>query len=219
MFSALLTPLRARFETSPRVETVAPPLVGDNEDDMAPEDIARDVLIELMRNAVEKLKETGGVSSKVEVRVLHGYLAGILPKLPQVLTEVHRIMLEDACTKDVFREMDGFLAIINILSTLHTSREQGLAVEPEEQDLNETIEAARLVFVIASEAMSDDEVNAQYFEVHYLFPHPYCPHTLSAPCRVWVPCSSVATACHGPSNRRSDPWLPSLFCSARLLYL
>jgi hypothetical protein len=77
MFSALLTPLRARFETSPRVGTVVPPS-DDNEDDIAPEDFARDVLIELMRNAVEKLKAIGDVCSKVEVRVVHDDLASIL---------------------------------------------------------------------------------------------------------------------------------------------
>ncbi|KAH9975416.1 beach-domain-containing protein [Lactifluus volemus] len=148
MLSAILTPLRARFETSPLVGTVAPPS-DENEDDIAPEDFARDVLIELMRNAVEKLKVIGDDRSKVEV-----------------LTEVHRIMLENACTKDVFREMDGFLAIINILSTLRTSRDEGLVAELEEQVLNETVEVARLVFVIASEAMSDDDVNTQYFERH-----------------------------------------------------
>ena len=74
-------------------------------------------------------------------------------------------MLEDACTKDVFREMDGFLAIINILSTLRTCREESLTTERKEQALDQTMEAARLVFVIASEAMSDDDNNSQYFEV------------------------------------------------------
>jgi hypothetical protein len=78
MLSAILTPLRARFETSPRVEIVALP-AGDNEDDIAPEDFARDVLIELMRNAVEKLKATGDVRTKVEVHVLHDGLICILP--------------------------------------------------------------------------------------------------------------------------------------------
>ncbi|KAF8266238.1 beach-domain-containing protein [Lactarius quietus] len=146
MFSALITPLRARFETSSLVEPVT--RVDGNEDDIAPEDFARDVLIELMRNAVEKLKSMSDIHSKVEV-----------------LTEVHRIMLEDACTKDVFREMDGFVAIINILSTLRTSRDESLA-EHQEQALDEIVEAARLVFVIASEAMSGDEVNSQYFERH-----------------------------------------------------
>jgi hypothetical protein len=77
MLSAILTPLRARFETSPLVGTVAPPS-DENEDDIAPEDFARDVLIELMRNAVEKLKVIGDDRSKVEVRVLHGDLASIL---------------------------------------------------------------------------------------------------------------------------------------------
>ncbi|KAI9451783.1 beach-domain-containing protein [Russula earlei] len=148
MFSALLTPLRARFETPPRHEATTTTAI-DNVDDIAPEDFARDVLIELMRNSVERLKTTGDVCSKLEV-----------------LTEVHRIMLEDACTKDVFREMDGFLAIINILSTLRTSREDSLTTDREQQVLGEAIEAARLIFVIASEAMSDDEVNSQYFERH-----------------------------------------------------
>jgi len=69
MFSALLTPLRARFETPHRLEAATTP-AGDNEDAIAPEDFARDVLIELMRNSVEKLKTTGDVRSKVEVGAL-----------------------------------------------------------------------------------------------------------------------------------------------------
>jgi hypothetical protein len=77
-------------------------------------------------------------------------------------------MLEDACTKDVFREMDGFLAIINILSTLRMYRDENLTTERKEQVLSETMEAARLVFVIASEAMSDDENNSRYFEVRLI---------------------------------------------------
>jgi hypothetical protein len=72
MFSAILTPLRARFETQPRVEADSIP-AADNVDD-----IARDVLIELMRNAVEKLKMTGDVLTNVEVGILHSILAGIL---------------------------------------------------------------------------------------------------------------------------------------------
>jgi len=43
--------------------------VDGNEDDIAPEDFARDVLIELMRNAVEKLKETSDIQTKVGVRI------------------------------------------------------------------------------------------------------------------------------------------------------
>ena len=76
MFSALLTPLRARFETQPRVEATTTP--ADDVDDIAPEDFARDVLIELMRNAVEKLKITGDVRSGVEVGILRGDIVGTL---------------------------------------------------------------------------------------------------------------------------------------------
>ncbi|KAA1472737.1 beach-domain-containing protein [Dentipellis sp. KUC8613] len=147
MLSALLTPLRARFDTSPRVESTPLP-ADDNDDDLAPEDFARDVLIELMRNSVERLKVTEELRSKIEV-----------------LSEVHRIMLEDACTKDVFRELDGFIAIISVLSTLHT-RAEGPVVEPEEQVTSDILEAARLIFVIASEAMHDHEANSRYFQQH-----------------------------------------------------
>ena len=128
-------------------------------------------------------------------------------------------MLEDACTKDVFREMDGFLAIVNILSTLRMSREENLPTERKEQVLNETIEAARLVFVIASEAMSNDENNSQYFEVRLIYLHTLRPYSPSAPCRLRVPRSSLAAACHGRPGQRSHPRLPLLFRASRLLYL
>jgi hypothetical protein len=111
-------------------------------------------------------------------------------------------MLEDACTKDVFREMDGFLAIINTLSTLPMLREESPSSERDEQALSKTIEVIRLVFVIASEAMVDNEINSQYFEVrhiiHYLYLHG--TYVLPVPCGVRVPRSSVATTCHGCSG-------------------
>jgi hypothetical protein len=80
MFSALLTPLRARFEIAPQVEAVTTPAT-DNVVDIAPEDFARDVLIEIMRNAVEKLKTTGDVCSQVEVGVLFRDLVGTPPNI------------------------------------------------------------------------------------------------------------------------------------------
>ncbi|VDB88447.1 unnamed protein product [Peniophora sp. CBMAI 1063] len=144
MLSALLTPLRARFDLSPRLapETPLPP------QEPTPEDVARDVLEELMRQAIERLKALDEPREKIET-----------------LSEVHRIMLEDACTKDVFRESDGFLAVISTLSTLSLPR-NAVVVEPEEQVSKETLEGVRLVFVITSEAMDDNDPNASYFERH-----------------------------------------------------
>ena len=80
MFSALLTPLRARFEVAPQVEAVTTP-ASDNVVDIAPEDFARDVLIEIMRNAVDKLKTTGDVCSQAEVGVLCCDLVGTPPNI------------------------------------------------------------------------------------------------------------------------------------------
>ncbi len=47
---------------------------------------------------------------------------------------MHRIMLENACTKDVFRELDGFLLIVNVLSILHAyfEKERQADVPPED---------------------------------------------------------------------------------------
>ncbi len=63
MLGRLITPLRARFDLSPRPPTSP----EDVEDDDSPENFARDVLTELMRNAVEALKAAEDVHGKVEV--------------------------------------------------------------------------------------------------------------------------------------------------------
>lgn len=65
MFGRLLTPLVAHFDLSPRPET-APERPADHETEEA-ESFARDVLIEIMRNSVESLKEAEGLPAKLEV--------------------------------------------------------------------------------------------------------------------------------------------------------
>lgn len=67
MLRSLLTPLKARFDvsplSSPSLQTTQTPV----NDDFAPEDFARDVLIELMRNSMEKLKSSEDFRSRNEV--------------------------------------------------------------------------------------------------------------------------------------------------------
>ena len=82
--------------------------------------------------------------------------------LSQILSEIQHIMLQDACTKDVFREMDGFLFLMSVLSTIQGSP---TGVEPETQVLRETIECSRWVFLIFCEAMKNHHANTEYFRV------------------------------------------------------
>jgi hypothetical protein len=83
----------------------------------------------------------------------------------QALSEIHRIMLQDTCTKDVFKEMDGFLYLMSVLSSIQ-DRPTGVAVvEPEAQVLQETIQCTRWVFLIFSEAMKNHHANTEYFRV------------------------------------------------------
>jgi hypothetical protein len=65
MFKNLLTPFRSHFEDPP--QTVPGVQVnGGDEELMSPEDFARDVLIQLMRNSMENLKEADDMKSKSE---------------------------------------------------------------------------------------------------------------------------------------------------------
>lgn len=70
-------------------------------------------------------------------------------------------MVEEPRTKDVFRELDGFLVIVRMLSTLAFPVYQ----EGQEQDTTERLEATRLAFAIISEAMRDHPLNTEFFEV------------------------------------------------------
>ncbi|KAF9067929.1 beach-domain-containing protein [Rhodocollybia butyracea] len=146
MLKTLFTPLRARFDLSPR----SPPSVPEPEpdDELAPEDFARDVLIELMRNSVENLKQADSRKAQIEV-----------------LLEIERILLQESQTKDVFRELDGFLVLISVLSNVQLSHSSPV-IEPEEQVLADVIECTRVVFVVASEATNDHFQNAEYFRTY-----------------------------------------------------
>ncbi|KIK63270.1 hypothetical protein GYMLUDRAFT_196894 [Collybiopsis luxurians FD-317 M1] len=148
MLKTLLTPLRAKFDLSPRSSThnVPPP---SEDDDLAPEEFASLVLIELLRNSVEDLKQADTRKAKIEV-----------------LAEIQRILLQESQTKDVFRELDGFLVLISVLSALGQPTSAGPVIEPEEQVLADAIECTRLVFNVASDAIHNHPQNAEYFRTY-----------------------------------------------------
>ncbi|KAG5335279.1 hypothetical protein C0989_001571 [Termitomyces sp. Mn162] len=117
MFQALLTPLRGRLDLGASPKTTTPPVLVSQveENELAPEDFARDVMIELMRNSVENLKLAEDAKTKI-----------------QVLAEIQRILRQDAATKDAFREFDGFLIVMSLLSNVQNSS-NSLLSEPAEQ--------------------------------------------------------------------------------------
>ncbi|KAF8621252.1 hypothetical protein AX15_007913 [Amanita polypyramis BW_CC] len=186
MLRNLLSPIRARFEptSSPRSNTqllpasprsprslgsLSGPGLGHIEgslggEDDGLEDFARDVMVELMRSAVETLKTADEVGMKTEA-----------------LAEIRRILVQDPRTKDVFRELDGFLVLMSVLSTVQeqplTASSSPLVIvsdgekytkgeEQEELVVVEVVESARLVFVILSEAMYKHPLNAEWFRTH-----------------------------------------------------
>ena len=66
MLRTLLSPLSSRLPISPRPD-VAPVNTDNNEP--SPEDFARDVLVEVMRNTVERLKVAEGLNTRTQVLV------------------------------------------------------------------------------------------------------------------------------------------------------
>ncbi|KAL1744917.1 beach-domain-containing protein [Schizophyllum fasciatum] len=145
MLNAILTPLRTSFNLSPRAEAhPVPPSPRDDEQD--PEAFARDVMIELMRNAVEDLK----LAEERKTRM-------------KIMSEILQMMRQNDITKEVFRELDGFLMLVNVLATL-SAVEESVIVEPEEQVADETRESLRLVCSVLSEAQADFPDNVKFFE-------------------------------------------------------
>ena len=72
-------------------------------------------------------------------------------------------MYQDACTKDVFREMDGFLMLMSVLSTIHPTFSQ--ETTRGESAGTELLEVTRLTFLILSEALYKHNENVEYFKV------------------------------------------------------
>ncbi|KAH8103359.1 beach-domain-containing protein [Cristinia sonorae] len=151
MLRSFLSPLSSVFSPTPNSANsqVSPGQHGfrrPEDDGAAPEDFARDVLIEVMRKSVERLKMAEGLRARTEV-----------------LLEIHKIMLEDACTKEMFRVMDGFLVLMSVLSTIQPAHSWPVAVSGD-QIVMDVLEATRLVFAILSESLYKDEENVRFFE-------------------------------------------------------
>ncbi|QRW23798.1 hypothetical protein RhiXN_10122 [Rhizoctonia solani] len=96
MLKSLLTPLKTRFEEAVSLRS------NDTPDAVpeSPEDFERDARAETMRMVVQSINAVEDDTARIDL-----------------LGEASRLMLIDPATKDVFREMDGFLVLISFLST------------------------------------------------------------------------------------------------------
>ncbi|KIJ42154.1 hypothetical protein M422DRAFT_209006 [Sphaerobolus stellatus SS14] len=157
MFKSLFTPLKTKFEQN---RTPPPPLPstalsissftshGTARPD-SPEDFRRDELIQTMRQAVEEVKTAHEIHERL-----------------RLLSDIHRVMVEEVSTKDVFRELDGFLAMMSLLSSLHKGSD-GSAED--ERDLLERMEVVRLTLAITCLAIMNHSHNKDYFETRVTF--------------------------------------------------
>ena len=99
----------------------------------------------------------------------------------QRLSEVQRILTQDSRTKDVFRELDGFLVLMSVLSTVQEQPTTGASTKTivppspvtalpdeageEDPGFVNVMESTRLAFEILSEAIYRHPQNAEWFRV------------------------------------------------------
>ena len=75
-------------------------------------------------------------------------------------------MAQDHITKAVFREMDGFLVLISVLSTLQDTPQTATTTPATiEAQGAPSVNCARLVFSVLNEALQGDQENEDYFRV------------------------------------------------------
>lgn len=90
-----------------------------------------------------------------------------------------RIMEQDACTKDIFREMDGFLSLMSVLASLSVVPEDNgpppeampmspVIIEPTDQVEQDRRDCIKQVFTVLGQAMTGCPENEVYFRVRYV---------------------------------------------------
>jgi hypothetical protein len=95
-------------------------------------------------------------------------------------------MQQDSVTKEIFREMDGFLSLMSVLASLAVEESGALhddegviiaqeadssvpsLVEPAVQMQEDRTECLKLVFIVLGEAMEGSDENELYFRVRII---------------------------------------------------
>ncbi|KAF8749643.1 Beach protein [Rhizoctonia solani] len=131
MLKSLLTPLKTRFEEAVSIRSNGTPDAVPE----SPEDFERDARVETMRMVVQSINAVEDDTARIDL-----------------LGEASRLMLIDPATKDVFREMDGFLVLISFLSTSAFLPSESPAI------------AFDLVMQVFSVAMIDHPINQTHFK-------------------------------------------------------
>jgi hypothetical protein len=115
-------------------------------------------------------------------------------------------MLQEPATKDVFRELDGFVVLMSVLCTVNNTADANTTTTSASAHKNlgpalaEILHNAHLVFLVLSEAMNERPENTQYFNVStpsHPFLHEYCVLIMPLHIQTRVGYDVLAQAIHG----------------------
>ncbi|KAG1810733.1 hypothetical protein EV424DRAFT_1422048 [Suillus variegatus] len=138
MFRSLLAPWQSHEDLAPPSPAIN--IIGGGAPDTS--NSGERVAKQTMRDMVEDLKVTEAVVAKTTL-------------LQRIVTLVREV----PATKDAFRDSDGFLLLVHVLSTLSTTIGRRGS-----QSTRDAVACIKSVFTLASEALKGHAVNLEFFE-------------------------------------------------------
>jgi hypothetical protein len=105
----------------------------------------------------------GGCEDSGESRVI--VLSDAHHNILQLLQRIAILIREVPETKDTFRDSDGFLSLVHVLSTLSTTIGQAGS-----QQTRDVVACIKSAFTVASETLKGHEANLWFFEVRFFLP-------------------------------------------------
>ncbi|GJJ12773.1 hypothetical protein Clacol_007018 [Clathrus columnatus] len=141
MLKSIFTPLKTKFDQSVSIfsPTTAPPLPSNHDENNQTDDAQESENVMVLKMCVEEFKVATDSMERIKF-----------------LVEIQRVIQADPSVKDVFREIDGFLVVMSLLSTLQ-----------DVQDVTVRLDLARNALSVLSDAMLESPRNKAYFNTDF----------------------------------------------------
>ncbi|KAH7912895.1 hypothetical protein BJ138DRAFT_1124827 [Hygrophoropsis aurantiaca] len=139
MFRSILAPLQSHYAPSASI------LQSSSDSTTETLEHQETLTGELLRKQVDELKFASDVESR-----------------NAVLEQIGNMLQQNAFTRDVFRESDGFLVLMHVLSTLPAFLEHPCATS-DSPTTQRILKCMGLAFFVASEALRGHETNVRFF--------------------------------------------------------
>lgn len=163
MLKSIFTPLKTKFDQSVSLfsPATAPPLPDTFQENIAVDDGRDSEAVMILKVCIEEVKMTDDAMERIKACFCFASVVVIYSAdFAQLLLEIERVFQADAAVKDAFRELDGFLVIMSLLSTLQ-----------DVENISTRLDLVSHALFILSDAMLCSPRNKAYFNVSHIVYH------------------------------------------------